>query len=76
MLSPLSPTLPTRTSDFDADLIGWSYGEIPPAPWDCPACGTATDAIGLTDEGLLCPRDFQAARAAGHDPQFFDAVLA
>lgn len=70
-----SATLPLDRDTFDPDTVGWSYGEIPPAPWTCPQCSAKTKAIALTDEGLLCSPCFQSARAAGRDPEIYDAVI-
>ena len=62
----MSMPIVTSLAAFDPDA----------GPWRCP-CGTMTDAIALTDsEGVVCPRDFQLARAAGRDPQFLDTMLA
>ena len=69
---PDPPAMP-----FDADAVGLLHGQIPPPPWTCPSCGLETRAIALTNEGgLLCPEEFQNARAAGRDPELVDAVLA
>lgn len=65
----------TRTEAFDADAVGFSWGEIPP-PWDCPTCSRTSAALALTNEGLVCSPCFQTARAAGRDPQIYDAVIA
>lgn len=65
----------TRTEAFDADAVGFSWGEVPPPPWDCPTCSRTSAALALTDEGLVCSPCFQTARAMGRSPVIYDAVI-
>jgi len=61
---------------FDADTVAFSYGEIPPPPWDCPTCGSEVRGLALTTAGLVCSLCFQLIRMGDPDFPTLDAVLA
>lgn len=59
---------------FDADRIGFARNDIPPGPWDCPACERLVDALAKTASGWVCDRCFRAGRAAGRDFEVLNAI--